>query len=85
MDTKTSLPASPVDDCCGCGGCARAAEAQRNEDHVRAVAEAVAQGVPASVFAALDKLTPDQRAEAFGAYCKACGSLDPTCSCERDD
>lgn len=34
---------------------------------------------------ALAELSPDQRQELFGAYCRSCGSRDPNCQCWNDE
>lgn len=53
-------------------------------EHAKAVASAVKDGAPPSVFAELDALTDDQRMEVFMVYCTHCGSANSRCMCSND-
>lgn len=53
-------------------------------EHEKAVAEAVAEDIPITVFWALDQLTNEQRRDVFNIYCVHCGSADTNCVCWKD-
>lgn len=35
--------------------------------------------------AAMDRLTPDERKQVIGKYCRGCGDKRAHCPCERDE
>ena len=63
-----------------------AISAQAPQPHYRSeVATAIADGVPASLMEAMERLTDEQRMSVFSAYCKHCGSTDTWCYCSNDE